>query len=156
MATTRADIRGYIFSAIAISSIYDLLGNAITGNRRIYSYWPQERPVLGSVEPPEGWVSFHELSSLKVFGGSHIEDHTIQFNLWNTVDSNNDLVIDELDKLFDNPSVDQNGVLITSDWVILLSQRILINSIYEDEIKMYRKICNYIFRTTKIPYRVGP
>jgi len=163
---TRADLRGYIFSAINIDSITSLLGAVIEGNRRIYSYWPQERPVLGGVEPPEGWISFHELSSSKVFAGSNIEDHIIQFNTWNTVDSNNDLVIDILDSLFDQPPVDQNGFLIADvvsgfpetrmSWVILLTQRVLINSLYEDEIKMYRKIANYQMRTTKIPYRVGP
>jgi len=165
MATTRADLRGYIFSAIHIDSITSLLGAVIDGNRRIYSHWPQERPVLGGVEPPEGWISFHELSSSRVFGGSNIEDHIIQFNCWNTIDSNNDLVIDILDSLFDQPPVDQNGILITDtlsgfpetrmSWVILLTQRVLMNSIYEDDIKMYRKIVNYQMRTTKIPYRVG-
>ena len=166
MATTRADLRGFIFSAINIDSITSLLGAVIDGNRRIYSHWPQERPILGGVEPPEGWISFHELSSSKVFGGSIIEDHTIQFNLWNTIDSNNDLVLDILDGLFDQPPVDQNGFLITDEtssfpetrtsWVILLTQRVLVNSLYEQEIKMYRKIVNYQMRTTKIPYRVGP
>jgi hypothetical protein len=156
MATTRRDLRAYIFSAINIGSILSITGSAVAGNERIYSGWPNIQPILSGVEPSEGWVSFHELTSLKVFGGSNIEDHTIQFNLWNTLQSSNDLLVDLLDTLFDLPTADQVGYTITSDWVCLLSQRVLTIDQYEDNVKLYRKICNYVFRTTKVPYRVGP
>ena len=155
MATKRIDLKGYIYQQINISSILSILGEVTTRNRRIYSGWPQEQPELSATEPAEGWLCFHELSSLKAFNGSHIEDHTIQFNIWSTLQSNNDNVIDVLDSLFDNPSVDQYGISITDDWVILLTQRITTNEMYEEAIKMYRKMVNYQMRTTKIPFRVG-
>lgn len=156
MATARNELKAYIFSAVNISSILTVLGSAVsTTNRRIYAGWPQEQPTLSDIEPSEGWLTFHEFAFSKPFNEGHYEDHTFQFNIWHKLDSQADIVLDVLDSLFDNPSVDQYGYTISSDFIVLISQRVSGNSIYEEEIKLYRKICNYIFRTTKIPYRIG-
>lgn len=156
MATSIRDLKAFLFSAINISSILAITGAVITGNDRIYAGWPAVQPQLSTVEPLEGWMSFHTLSSRKTFLGSNVEDHTIQFNLWNKLQSQNDLIVDILDSLFDLPPVDQAGYLITDDWSCLISQRLTAMDQYEDQIKLHRKICNYVFRTTKVPYRVGP
>lgn len=156
MATSRVDLKAKIFAEITgNSAIMSLLGDVIDKNRRVYSGWPQEQPVLSDVEPEEGWLTFHSPITYKPFNGSLWEDHIIQFDVWSKLESINIKVIELLDGMYDKPPVDQAGDIITDDWVILLSQRISSQELYDENVKLYHHIATYTFRTLKIPSRLG-
>ena len=155
MVTARTDLKQRLFSDMKNSSaLLALLGIVSSDNFRIYSGWPTQQPKLSSTEAAEGWIAFFELSAVIPWQTLY-EDHVFQVNIWATRQAINDACMDLLDGLWRRAPVDQDGFQITADWQVVAASRIMSQETYEQEVKLHRKICNYQFRTMKIPWRRG-
>lgn len=153
MATTALDFKQKIYSDLRNDSgITGLLGPIASTNFRIYSGWPQTQPELTGYEPAEGWIIFYDLATTPFTQIS--EEAVYQFNVYSTKQSIGDQVAALMRDLWQS-AADQDGQLITSDWLILFAQQILTQDLYEESRKLYRKLINWRFSLARQPYRVG-
>lgn len=152
MATARLDFKQQLFADLRNNaSLVALLGPVSSTNYRIYSGWPQMQPGLTGYEPAEGWIVFTDNASPMALA----EDHNVQLDIWSTRNSVNEQVLGLLDSLWHRSGSDQDGWLVTSDWVVTVSRRLSAQDLYEPEVKLYRTLTRWLFRTQKIPYRAG-
>ena len=147
----RRAIKEGIYSDLRGSAtLLALLGPVSLSNRRIYNGWPQDSPRLTGIEPDEGWLIFFEEQSVILWDTTE-EEVYMDFHIWVTRLSLAEDVIDVLDTLYHWKLAGQNSRTFEERNVVH-SQRIHAIDSYDDEIKLYRKIGRYRFKTVKVPF----
>jgi hypothetical protein len=151
---SRKEVREALFSDLSSSAILDLLGPVSSTNRRVYSGWPQEQPILTGHEPAEGWLVFHEGTTPIAFQSLR-EDFTYEINIFATLHTIGEDILDVLDDTWHHKLAGHNSRRFGSDRNVLWSQRVTSLDLYEETVKLYRKQATYLFATVKVPFRSG-
>lgn len=138
---------------VARQDLLNILGPVTADNPRIFAAWPQQTPKLSGIEPEEGWIAFYEEQTVVLFLTT-LEEWYFDFHCWLTRLSMAEDIIDILDDLWHWKLAGQNS-FIAGGYNVLHSQRIHVLETYDAEIKMYRKILRYRFRTQKTPFTSG-
>lgn len=157
---SRREVKEAIYADLNVPSILTLLGPVTFENRRIYAGWPQQQPKLSSHEPAEGWITFHEREATIPWGGI-LETFVFEVNIFATLHSIGEDILDLLDDKWHHKLAGQNGRIFGTDRNCVFSSRIMSYDMYESDeftesgAKLSRKVCVYQFATVKIPFRSG-
>jgi hypothetical protein len=147
----RSELKEGIFSTLSgDATLLSLLGTVTTSNRRIYSGWPQEQPVLSGLEGDEGWMVYFENDT------THIEIETFEnirymFFIYATRLTLADDVVDIMDSNW-NWRVDHQKDIQFGSRIVIRAKRMWTWDQYDENRKLHRKQLIYWFKTATDPW----
>lgn len=148
----RTAIREALYSALTgNATLLRLLGTVSDSQRRIYSGWPQQQPVLSTTEPSgEGWLAFWEEPTTSE-EDTVFEHVRVNIVLVVTRLSLADSVVDELDALW-HWRVPQQTALQYGDRFVIRAKRMGLDDGFDEERKLYQRQVRYWLEMAQSPW----